>query len=145
MLTILAVSAFDAGRYAAYVTMAVLLVALVRRILSGRRSRRSRLTDSIAACVVAVLLIGNVVRASGDGPSWSSSKGVEMRAGFVEGCESTSGGSVDCTRAFDCLVSKPEYDTPKELEDVLEPAVAANDPSALPAEYLAALASCARA
>ena len=49
------------------------------------------------------------------------------------------------SRAFDCLVSKPAYDTPEELEDVLEPAVRENDPSALPAEYLDALQACARA
>lgn len=145
MLTILAVSAYDSGRYAAWVVMAILLVALVRRILSARRRARSRLTDSIAACVVAVLLISGVVRGSGDGPSWSSDEGAQLRAEFVDGCESTAGGAFDCGRAFDCLVSEPAYDTPKELEDALEPAVTANDPSALPADYLDALQSCAKA
>jgi hypothetical protein len=148
VLTILAVSAYDAGRYAAYAVLALLLVALVRRIRSGRRSPRSRLTDSIAACVVALLLGTGVVRAATDGDPWSSEEGVEMRAGFLAGCESSAGTAVDCGCTFDALVSAPAYDTPKEfaaLGAVVERAIRENDVSVIPAEYLNAARSCARA
>ncbi len=148
MLVTLA-SAYASGRLLGLVVLALLLVLLVRRIVLARRTPRSRLTDSIAACVVAALLVAGVMRAAGDeGGSWSSAEGTEMRAGFIQGCESSAGGVVDCGCTFDALTSAPAYDTPKELASlapVLRRAEAANDVGMIPQEYVTAARSCVRA
>ena len=119
----LAMTAYESGQVAARATMALLIVLLVRRFL-----RRLRASDAVAAIVLAVLLVGALVRASGGSDvdtaaagasggsaSWSSAYGTNMRAGFMDGCRENMSGEVDCRCLFSKLTSEPSYSTPPGL------------------------------
>jgi hypothetical protein len=68
-----------------------------------------------------------------------------MKAGFMGGCRSSSGGVVDCACAFEHIVSTPPYDTPSgfaKLAGPVENAQQSGDPRDLPAVLLTAMRSC---
>jgi hypothetical protein len=146
METLLAAStAYDTGRSVGMVTLGVLLVALIRRIARLRKARRARITDAIAALVVLVLLIVNLVRLGDSDDSWDSAKGAEMKAGFIDGCQSTSGTVIDCGCAFEHVASTPPYDTPDGFATLVEPVQAAEqsgDPHDIPAVLVSAIQAC---
>jgi hypothetical protein len=147
--TLLAVSAYQLGRSIGTSLLVLLLVALVWRTLSSRRSRRARVTDGVAAAVVAALLVAGATRPSpvDDLPdAWSSPAAAELRAGFIAGCEQTAPAQLDCGCVFSSLSSVPPYDTPRgfaTLQDVL--AGAERDPAALPGPVVAAVRTCSNA
>jgi hypothetical protein len=86
--------------------------------------------------------------ADDDGPDpWASGHGVQMKAGFIDGCNSSTGGRVDCGCAFDRLTSTPPYDTPEGLLTLAGPVQAAQrsgDPRDVPAVLVTAMRSCQR-
>jgi hypothetical protein len=141
-------TAYQTGQYLGMATLAVVLVLLVRRGINHDRQSRSRGTDLIAALVVAALLIAGVVRLGGDGDRgdpWKAGEGAQMKAGFINGCESTSAGLVDCGCAFDHLTSAPPYDTPPGLATLAGPVQAAQqsrNPGDIPAVLLSAMEAC---
>jgi hypothetical protein len=141
-------SAYETGRFLGMATLAVLLVALIRRIANPAKAPRARKTDAIAALVVAALLIAGLARiAGGDDKSdpWKSGQGAEMKAGFIDGCNATSAAFVDCGCAFDHVTSAPPYDTPDGLAALAGPVRAAQQsgsPGDIPAVLLSAMQSC---
>jgi hypothetical protein len=141
-------TAYQTGQYLAMATMAVGLVLLIRRAINQNRPSRSRGTDVIAAVVVAVLLVGGLVRLGGEGDRndpWKSGEGAQMKAGFINGCESTSAGVIDCGCTFDHLTSAPPYDTPPGLATLVGPVRAgqqSGNPANLPAVLLSAMDAC---
>jgi hypothetical protein len=141
-------TAYQTGQYLAMATMAVGLVLLIRRGIDQSRTSRSRMTDLIAALVVGVLLVAGLVRVGGDGDRndpWTSGEGAQMKAGFINGCESTSAGVIDCGCAFDHLTSAPPYDTPPGLATLAGPVRAAQqsgNPANLPAVLVSAMNAC---
>src|SRR4051812_46406488 len=142
MMSLLAASsAYQAGQYAATATLAVALVALIVRLLKRTASTRGRRTDALAALVVAALLAGSVIGLSGeDAPdTWETQQGVEMRAGFIAGCNNSSGAAVDCGCAFDHITSDSSFDTPEKFATLAGPVAAAQrsqDPADLPPALL---------
>jgi hypothetical protein len=141
-------TAYQTGQYLGMAMLTVLLVLLIRRGINQSRPSRSRATDVIAALVVAALLIAGIVRLGGDGDRddpWKTGEGAEMRAGFINGCESTSGGFIDCGCAFDHLTSAPPYDTPPGLAKLAGPVQAAQqsrNPGDIPAVLVSAMEAC---
>jgi len=131
-------------------TLAALLVGLLRRCANPTKPPRARATDAVAALVVAVLLVANFVRPFGDDDRddpWKNGQGAQMRAGFIDGCNSSTGGLVDCGCAFDRLTATPPYDTPAGLVSLAGPVRAAQrsgDPRDVPAVLVTAMRSCAR-
>jgi hypothetical protein len=68
-----------------------------------------------------------------------------MKAGFIDGCQSSSGGLVDCACAFEHITSAPPYDTPPGFARLAGPVDAARksgDPRDLPAVLITAMQSC---
>lgn len=121
------------------------LLLLLRRIANPRRAPRSRLTDGIAALVIGILLVVNIVRLGGDDDSWRRGEGPEMKAGFIAGCEDAPGNFVDCGCAFEQLTSTPPYDTPEgflTLHEGIETAQRSQDPRDVPAPLMTAFRSC---
>jgi hypothetical protein len=133
------------------VALGVGLLAVLRRLASPNRGPRSRLTDGIAALVLAVLLIGNIARGTGGDDkqdAWSSGQGAQMKAGFIDGCEAhNTGNVVDCGCAFDHVTAEPPYDTPDGLASLYEPSLAAQQSRNLadvPAVMMSAIRACVR-
>jgi hypothetical protein len=167
MSSIIALTAYDVGSWAGLAALAALLVALVVRVLrtapataapaSGglaaevtvRPARRR--SDVIAMCVVAVWLvaaIGYTVSKGGPGADpWDSAQGVNLRAGFIDGCEHGGRGIVDCGCVFTSLRSDARYDTPDGFANLgvdVQNAASSGDPKLLPAGYLTAVRTCRR-
>lgn len=170
MSSIIAISAYDIGSLFGLATLAALLVALIVRVRGAepalaaapatgglapevtRPSRgRGRRSDVIALCVVAVWFVaatGYFVTKGGpsDDP-WASTQGVNMRAGFLDGCQNGAGQLVDCGCVFDTLRSTPPYDTPdgfNTMAPAVQRASESGDAKQLPAAYVAAVRSCRR-
>jgi hypothetical protein len=140
-------SAYQAGHYAATAALAVLLVALIVRLSKRTASTRGRRTDALAALVVAALLVGSVIGLSGEKApgTWETQQGVEMRAGFIAGCNNSSGAEVDCGCAFDHIASEASFDTPEKFATLAGPVAAAQksqDPADLPPAFLTAMQTC---
>lgn len=171
MLTLVTMTAYESGMKAAPLLPAAFLVAFVLRarrnaspaapapVRSGglateaaepARARRAfRRGDIVAIAVAAVWLVATIgYVATSDGGSsdaWSGSEGASMRAGFVNGCQQSANGLVDCGCVFEALSANPEYDTPAgfaSLAPVVQRATVRNDPKLLPAAYLAAVRGC---
>jgi hypothetical protein len=147
MDSLAAMTAYQTGQYLAWLVLGSLLIALLARLMRGDRAPRARVTDGIAALVVAALLIGGIARASGDdgGSSWKSDKGTELRAGFLAGCTDTSGAPSYCQCLFDRLVGQASYDTPDEfaaLERPVTAAVESGDPADVPPGVVSAIETC---
>jgi hypothetical protein len=145
----LAATAYQTGQTAGMVTLAVLFLALMRRLVRPNRSAQARWTDGIAVLVVAGLLIGNTVRMSGGDDSgsdpWRSGQGAQMKAGFIDGCQATSATFVDCGCAFEHLTSSPPYDTPSGLATLVGPVRVAQqtgNPRDIPDVLVSAMQSC---
>jgi hypothetical protein len=141
-------TAYQAGRYIGMATVAAVLVLLIRRGIDQSRPSRSRATDAIAALVVGVLLIVGLIRLGGDGDRndpWKSAEGAQMKAGFINGCESTAAALVDCGCAFDHLTSAPPYDTPPGLATLVGPvrvAQQSGNPGDIPTVLVSAMEAC---
>ena len=142
-----ALSAYQVGRYLAMATLAVLLVALLVRLSRRAPGTQGRRTDALAALVVAALLVGNVVGFGGEETpeGWETQQGVELRAGFVSGCNDSSGATVDCGCAFEHIRSDSAYDTPEKFATLVGPVAAAQqsqNPADLPPVFMTAMQSC---
>ena len=162
----IAISAYDLGSLAGLAALAALLVALIVRVartaptaapaagglaaeVTPRPPRRR--SDVIAMCVVAVWLVAAIgYQVTKGGPSsdpWASSQGVNMRAGFIDGCQGSAGRIVDCGCVFTSLRGDARYDTPDRFANLgleVQSAASAGDPKLLPAAYIAAVRSCRR-
>ena len=120
----LALTAYQSGRYAAWATMALLIVLLVGALV---RAGGDSGVDTAAA------------GGSGGTAAWSSAYGTNMRAGFMDGCRENMSGEVDCRCLFSKLTSQPSYSTPQAF------AAMANEMQAtkqVPAAYMLALDDC---
>ena len=84
----------------------------------GGRSRRTRMTDAIAAGVCAALCVGAIVHVAGGEEkrtvrAWDTQQGRLLHAGFVAGCERQDAPvRFDCECVFERLTSAPPFDTP---------------------------------
>lgn len=134
------------GEIAAPIVFGLPAGLLVRRAWR-RPAGRARTTDWIAALVFGALFLASGVRLvhhSFGGP-WQTQQGRDVHAGFVAGCERTTGGRVDCGCVFAHLTDQPAYDTPQEfltLDYRVRAAAQRGDPSALPPELVAAVRDC---
>jgi hypothetical protein len=100
------------------------------------------------ALVVAVLLVGGLVRAAGGSDeatsgaantSWSSAYGTNMRAGFMDGCQKNMGRAVNCGCVFAKLTGQPSYSTPRDFATLAKEMEATKQ---VPAGYMQALNDC---
>lgn len=134
------------GEIAGPVFFGLLTFLLIRRA-RRRPPGRARKTDVIVALLFGAILVAGLVRLAHHelaGP-WQSPQGRNVRAGFVDGCQRSAGGQLDCGCVFVHLSSEPAYDTPDEFLSLRGPAEAfarSGDVRALPPEYVAAVQSC---
>lgn len=116
---------------------------LARRPVFTRR----RVTDGIAAIVVAAALIASGIRSlNTHHDPFSTRQGQQERAGFVDGCrQSPQAGLVDCSCVFSHLTSSPQYDTPENflnLQVDLATVFRTHRAEDMPPAYLTAVKAC---
>jgi len=170
MQPILANAAYDAGyevgTLIAVVALVTALVVLARRVRRSALapppaaaygsalapeqpvSPQRRTSDIVAICVVGTMLVVALLnfagRHSASADSWSSAKGRNLKAGFVDGCTNTSSQLVDCGCLFDALRTTPAYNTPERFAALGRQLQSVGDnPNLVPPAYIAAVQSCA--
>ena len=138
-------SSYRIGEYVGLGLLAILVIALGRRVVAGRSG-----ATGVAGCLLAsALLVAGIVRVASHHPAdaWASQAGVDARAGYLDGCNRTGQALVDCGCVFATLTHQPAYDSPSEflaLGRTVEKALRDGDASAVPAAYVGALRSCRR-
>lgn len=106
-----------------------------------------RVTDAVAALVVATLLILSVSHnLTAHNDPFDTPQGRQERAGFINGCEQASSTETVCSCRFSHLTSTPPYDTPERFLNLqVDTATVLRTHRAqdMPATYLAAIKACA--
>lgn len=90
--------------------------------------------------IYSTLLAGESAKAG-----WDSEHGREVRSSFIEGCNRSSGGAVNCECAFNKLSTTPPYDTPQgfmKLADGLQRYRASGNPNDLPRIFVDTARAC---
>jgi hypothetical protein len=147
-------TSYHVGQVIGVVVVLVLAGGVVRRALTvgvGRGLNRSRdRWIAAGAALVAVAFLVSAANAgifnSGSGSTWSSQRGIDIRAGFIAGCAHGRTHVVPtCECAFRHMTSIPAYDTPDRFEAVapiFRRALLDHSASDLPPDLVAAVRSC---
>jgi hypothetical protein len=152
-------TSYHVGEIAGLAIVVGLAIAVVRRALTrgfGRPSPgRRRAPRNLAIAILAVLLALGYLASSVDrglldgtsGGPWSTSEGVNLKAGFIAGCgHGVPSRSAVCGCVFARIASSPPYDTPSGFETLtvsLRRFQQTRDLSRLPAPVLGAVRGCA--
>lgn len=146
MGTLLAAStAYGTGRTAGLVATAVLILAVLRQVVWIRSNPKAGVRRALVLGGLAVMVVVNIGRIAGEAEPWESGRGAEMKAGFLDACQRSSGTVVDCYCAFQVVTTRPPYDTPDGFATLMGPASAAQrsgNPEDVPAVLVTALQSC---
>lgn len=109
--------------------------------------RGGRLRYAAGACVAAALFVVGVLGVVNNGSPdpWATQAGIDVKAGFLDGCARTADGVVDCQCAFAHLTSQAPYNTPQGFESLagaVQTFEQTGNRSAIPAVYLSSLQAC---
>lgn len=117
--------------------------------VSDRRQTAGRkLAVGLACVLVAIVALGAVFGSTSGsaGESWTSQRGVNEKAGFIDGCTRSGGAPARCDCVFQHLIRLAQYDTPSEfltLSDVLARAAQTGNVADVPPALRAVSAGCA--
>jgi hypothetical protein len=94
-----------------------------RRVVVPVKQRSASGSVFMALAMIAVAAAAAyfvVIKPSAGMSSWQSSEGKQMHAEFVQGCNRTAMGRIDCECVFTKISSTPPYDTPKGFLKITE-------------------------
>jgi hypothetical protein len=111
------------------------------------RTRRDVVIAAVAVVVAGVYIVSAIhgPLGSSSGGSWTSSQGVNVKAGYLAGCARGGQSGTTCECLFDRISAVPPYNTPAGftgLQSAVRRADETRDAAFLPGAVLAALREC---
>lgn len=125
-------------------------IGIFSSVSHQRQTAGRKLAVGLACVLVAIVALGAVFGSTSGSAAdaWSSERGVNVKAGFIDGCTQSGGVPARCDCIFQHLVQLAKYDTPSEfltLQDVLARAAQTRSAADLPQALRAISTGCARA